>query len=334
MWPKPPPVSAACTSLPRPMTPIDDLPADQQAVLRLLLTQDRSYDEIARSLRMAPAAVRDRAHEAMSSLGPAATSLSATRRAEVSDYLLGQQDGTQADVTREYLADVPAAKAWARVVSGELAPMASGPLPGIPDGAAAAAAPGPTARRDDVFTSDEPASRRAAAASHEGRRSSRAGGAILLTAVGLLAALAIGFFVGRATKSDSKSSSNTTSTAAAASVLGQANLTPPSGAPAPRALGIAQFVTRDGQRLINVIAQGLPTAPKGSGYGIWLTGTGQQPVWLGYFQAVSSTGQVGAQSRLTVDPAKYTTVLLTRQTGKTPTTPATTYLSGTVKLKK
>ena len=50
------------------MARIDDLPADQQAVLRLLLTQDRSYDEIARSLRMAPAAVRDRAHEALSAL--------------------------------------------------------------------------------------------------------------------------------------------------------------------------------------------------------------------------------------------------------------------------
>ncbi len=315
------------------MAPIDDLPADQQAVLRLLLTQDRSYDEIARSLRMAPAAVRDRAHEAMSSLGPSDTSLSTTRRAALSDYLLGQQDSALAADTRDYLAEVPAAKAWARVVTGELAPMASGPLPEIPDAAVAAvAATAPQARRD-AFTSDEPAPRRAAP-STGGRRSSRAGGAILLTAVGLLAAVAIGFFVGRATKSDSKSSSKTTTTAAAATVLGQANLTPPSGAPAPKALGIAQFVTRDGQRLINVIAQGLPTAPKGSGYGIWLTGSGQQPVWLGYFQAVSSTGQVGAQSRLTVDPSKYTTVLLTRQTGKTPTTPATTYLSGTVKLKK
>ncbi len=321
------------------MARIDDLPADQQAVLRLLLTQDRSYDEIARSLRMAPAAVRDRAHEAMSSLGPADTSLSSTRRAEISDYLLGQQDGERADDTREYLAEVPAAKAWARVVSGELSPMASGPLPEIPDAPGPSTAPtavraAPQEARRDVFTSDEPAAPRAAARSGGARRSSRAGGAILLTAVGLLAALAIGFFVGRATKGDNKSSSKATSTAAAATVLGQANLTPPQGAPAPKALGIAQFVTRDGQRLINVIAQGLPTAPKGSGYGIWLTGSGQQPVWLGYFQAVSSTGQVGAQSRLTVDPVKYTTVLLTRQTGKKPTTPDQTYLSGTVKLKQ
>ncbi len=321
------------------MARIDDLPADQQAVLRLLLTQDRSYDEIARSLRMAPAAVRDRAHEAMSSLGPADTHLSSARRAEVSDYLLGQQDSAPAADTRDYLAETPAARAWARVVTGELTPMASGPLPevpgapGAPAAATTAAATPVPAAQGDVFTSDEPAPRRAASATG-GRRSSRAGGAILLTAVGLLAALAIGFFVGRASKSDSKSSSKTTSTAAAATVLGQANLTPPQGAPAPKALGIAQFVTRDGQRLINVIAQGLPTAPKGSGYGIWLTGTGQQPVWLGYFQAVSSTGQVGAQSRLTVDPAKYTTVLLTRQTGKKPTSPAQTFLSGTVKLKQ
>ncbi|HVP01216.1 MAG TPA: sigma-70 region 4 domain-containing protein [Solirubrobacteraceae bacterium] len=320
------------------MARIDDLPADQQAVLRLLLAQDRSYDEIARSLRMAPAAVRDRAHEAVASLGPADTTLSRTRRAEISDYLLGQQDAAHAADTRQYLAEVPAAKAWARVVAGELGQMASSPLPDIPDGAAspsAETAQGADERRE-LFSDDTPApaaraTRREAAG---GRRSSRAGGAILLTAVGLLAALAIGFFVGRATKSSGTSSKPAATTAAATTVLGQANLTPPAGSPAPKALGIAQFVTRDGQKLINVIAQGLPTAPKGSGYGIWLTAAGQQPVWLGYFQAVSSTGQVGAQSRLTVDPAKYRTVLLTRQTGRKPTTPAQAYLSGTVVLKK
>ncbi len=160
---------------------------------------------------------------------------------------------------------------------------------------------------------------------------------ILLACAGVLASLAIGFFVGRATKDSGSSGTSSAKTTAAAgqdTVLGQANLTPPKGAPAPKALGVAQFVERDGQRLINVIAEGLPRAAKNSGFGIWMTGVGQKPVWLGYFQAVSSTGQVGAQSQLPVDPAKYQTVLLSLQTGRKPTVPAQTYLSGSVKLKK
>ncbi len=107
-------------------------------MLRLLLTQDRSYEEIARSLRMAPGGRQDRAHEALSTLGPDDTSLSASRRAQLTDYLLGQQDDATHDATRAYLADAPAAKAWARVVAGELRPMVAHELPDV-DGAAAPA---------------------------------------------------------------------------------------------------------------------------------------------------------------------------------------------------
>ena len=130
---------------------------------------------------------------------------------------------------------------------------------------------------------------------------------LLLGGVALLAALAIGFFVGRATK-DSDGGSNTTpaqTTASALKVLGQTNLRPPSGTTAKGRLGIAQFVQRtgngknSGQRLLNVLAQGLPKAPTGAGYGVWLTKPGLTPVWLGYFQAVTATGEVGAQARST-----------------------------------
>ena len=94
------------------MARIDDLPADQQAVLRLLLTQERSYDEIARTLRMAPAAVRDRAHEAVGTLGPSGGTLKPERRDAITDYLLGQQAGDDAEATRTALEASAAERGW------------------------------------------------------------------------------------------------------------------------------------------------------------------------------------------------------------------------------
>ncbi len=142
------------------------------------------------------------------------------------------------------------------------------------------------------------------------------------------------FFLGRATKDDGGSASPAKTTQAAANVLGQANLTAPQGAPAPKAIGVAQFVSQDGQRLINVLAEGLPTAPKGSGYGVWLTGNGQQPRWLGYFQAVTTNGQVGAQSTPAGGPGRIPDGPASRaRQGRSPTAPGTTYLTGPIKLK-
>ena len=137
-----------------------------------------------------------------------------------------------------------------------------------------------------------------------------------------------------------KASTSTTATDANITVLGQTNLRPPADAPDKDAVGIAQFVERkadgkdDPEKLLNVIAQGLPKAPKNSGYGVWLTKTGVKPVWLGYFQAVTTSGEVGAQSALKVNPQNYDRVILTRQTGANPTTPSTIYLEGAVNITK
>ena len=159
---------------------------------------------------------------------------------------------------------------------------------------------------------------------------------VLLGVLGLLATLAIGFFIGRATKSDdtpAASGQTAAQRAAARAVIGQANLTAAAGSGAGKALGVAQFVQRNGQNIISVLADGLPTAPKGSGYGVWMTGTGQKPVWLGYFQAVTTNGQVGAQSVLKQNPRLFQSVLITRESGRNPTSPGSTYLTGKIVFK-
>ncbi len=290
------------------MARFDELPADQQAVLRLLLTQDVAYDEIARTLRMAPAAVRDRAYEALGSLGPAGSAPDHDDRAAVGDYLLGQRADAPGVLADDRL------RAWATAVRRELSGVAVAALPEIEPAAAAKAK-----TADTPSTPDRP------------QRGSRVGGAILLTGAGIVAALAIGFFVGRASKSDSSSTSTAArSSGRASNVIGQANLRPTANAKAPRAIGIAQFAHASGVDKINVIAQGLPKIPKSIGYGVWLIDQKRAPVFLGYFQAITTTGQAASQTDLKVDPRLYSAVAITQQTGKNPKTPGSPVIGGQI----
>jgi Sigma-70, region 4 len=113
------------------MPSLDSLPGDQRAVLQLVLGRGRSYEEIARMLSISSSAVRDRALAALSALGPQ-TSVSPENQARIADYLLGQLSDQEAEQVRDLLADSPSERAWARVLSSELAPLSSGPLPEIP----------------------------------------------------------------------------------------------------------------------------------------------------------------------------------------------------------
>lgn len=113
------------------MPSLDSLPGDQRAVLQLVLGRGRSYDEIARMLSINPSSVRERALAALRALGPQ-TTVSDERQAMISDYLLGQLSDQDAGRVRNLLADSPSDRAWARVLSSELAPLATGPMPEIP----------------------------------------------------------------------------------------------------------------------------------------------------------------------------------------------------------
>lgn len=310
------------------MARIDDLPADQQAVLRLLLTQERSYEEIARSLRMAPAAVRDRAHEALTTLGPSGGQVDAARRAQITDYLLGQQSDGDALGTYEALERSPAERGWARVVSGELSTLASRDLPEVPGPSAG----GVAAILEDDDTPAEPSSaavRAQARAGGDGKRSSRRGGAILLGVLGVLATLAIGFFIGRATKDDSSPASSKSQPAASTSgIFGQANLKPAAGSASP-ALAVAYFLRSQGSNGVGVTAQKLPALPKKSGYPIWLTGKAAKPLLLGYIQSVDANGSASGVTKLKQNPRDYNAVVLGRATKATPSAPDP-LLSGSV----
>ena len=152
------------------MAELDDLPDDQRAVLQLLVKQGQTYEDISGLLSIDTDAVRARAHAALEALGPAGgRRLAPERRAEVSDYLLGQQDDERRAGTRELLAGSASARAWARVVADSLRPLGADKLPDIPE-----EAPAPTADEAPAPATDE-----APAGDHRTRARSRACAAVL-----------------------------------------------------------------------------------------------------------------------------------------------------------
>src|SRR5947209_18263579 len=113
------------------MASLDRLPADQRAVLELVLRRGRTYDQIATLLSLDRAGVRQRALAAFDALGPE-SEIPAERRGLIADYLLGQLPPRVAETVRDRLGSSPAERAWARMLASELAPISRDPLPEIP----------------------------------------------------------------------------------------------------------------------------------------------------------------------------------------------------------
>jgi hypothetical protein len=196
------------------MASLDSLPADQKAVLSLVLQRGRTFDEIAALLSIDRAAVRQRALEGFDALGPD-TTLEPLKRALITDYLLGQLPAGVATSVRDSLAASPPERAWARVIAAEIGPLSTRGLPEIP--AAGTARPGPAGTGVAAATSSpgapqpeaelEPASASETPVAHAGSavgaapaaaggeaggpRSSRRGGAILLGLIALVVVVVV-----------------------------------------------------------------------------------------------------------------------------------------------
>jgi len=118
------------------MSPLDSLPADQRAVLQLVLQQGRSYEDLAKLLGIPADAVRTRAHAGLETLGPDTSErLDPESRGRISDYLLGQLALSDRESVRHDLAGSAAGRAWARVLSDQLSPLARDGMPEVPDAA-------------------------------------------------------------------------------------------------------------------------------------------------------------------------------------------------------
>jgi hypothetical protein len=304
------------------MARLDSLPAEQKAVLQLILQQGKNYRDLAGLLRIDEEAVRRRAHTAAAALGPGdAPDLG---RDEIADFLLGQGSEAERDATRQSLAGSAAGRAWARAVRDELRPMGGDALPEIP-----------AERREPPAAAGAEADAPGARPSLP--RSSRLGGALLLglvavvVAVVLVVALGGGGNSGTGNADTASTAAKTTTTTAQPVVKAQVNLAPPpKGAPASKALGVVQIVDVSGQQAINAVVQGLP-ATKKAGYGIWLYSSPGKEQFLGYFNSADQQGRLIAQGKFSADYSGYREMLVSTETSKNPARPGTIYLRGQIK---
>jgi hypothetical protein len=312
-------------SLLRRMARFDDLPADQKAVLQLVLRQGRTYGEIAGLLKISTEAVRDRALTALDAIGPSGLAgLDDELQDDIGDYLLGQQPASERAATREQLEGSQPARDWARGVATELRSAGVAGEDSLPE------IPTDPAEVDEAF--DALHARRAARADQA--RSSRLGGILIIVAVLLVVVggvLLLTGVIGGNDDSNNKSAATTpatTSTATAASVEQQINLTPPSGGKSP--LGVANLVSQDGQRALAIVGQDLPASGH---YVLWVR-NGTKSKFLGFFPAVTASGtDKGRLQGLVAAPsdfASYQELLVTREPSSKPKQPSTIILKGSI----
>jgi hypothetical protein len=351
------------------MSGIEDLPAEERAVLQLALRSDRPFHELAGLLELDEDEMRRHAHAALAALGPDDTAgLDSARRDEVADWLLGQQSADQRAGTERFLAGSAPGRAWARVVADQLRGLGAQRVPDIPAGGSAdhngAAAPPPTevaaASAPAAPTPAEPAappvgagltppSAPAAAEAAAGAspddgtaaglgapRSSRLGGALLLGGLAVvILALVLYFAVlrggGDSGPEKTTPAASTTATQPQAQVEAQANLVPPSNRKSLKALGVVLVQRAQGQDQIVAAVQGLPK-PKNGGYGIWLYSGPGKASWLGFFASQDQQGRLLARGQLKASIADYREILVTREAKGNPARPGPIFLRGPVQL--
>jgi hypothetical protein len=326
---------------------LDGLPADQRAVLQLVLGQGRSYDELAALLKITPEAVQDRAHAgALALASPAGADVAPGVRGAVVDYLLGQQGVSERAPTRRALATDAPARAWAAALAEQLRPLARAPLPELPEpappaGAGEPAPPSAPARGGEPPPTPPRASR---------PRRSLVGGAVLLAAVAAVVAVLVVVLTKNGGGDNGTSASANTSSAPASasttptsstptsttgpSVIGQANLTPV--ASGSRALGVAQLLSQGTSAGFLIRVERIAISPH-TYLGVWLTSARGASRFLG--AVLNKDVKRASFTRLAPVPGNvrsYNRMVISREpvrsSKKAPAKPTTVVMSGPLKL--
>jgi hypothetical protein len=314
------------------MSPVDTLDATQRAVLQLVLKQGKGYDEIADLLGIEVSAVRGRAHAALDALGPSTAALTAGRRADIADYLLGQQSTEDRDATREHLEGSAAGRAWARSVAGELRPLAKNGLPEIP-----AEARRREPRRPDRGEADEPDGGEPLR-TDGARRSSRTGGILLLAGLAAIIAVVVILILSggddsgttKTSSSDTRPATQPSQTGPQPTPVAQINL---KAADRSKAIGVAFELIQNNQRVLSVQGQNLQPSTRTSDYAVWLYSSPSQAKLLGFVDP--RVGKNGRFQNFVAVPAgadRYRELVVTREKGP-PKQPGELVLRGPLSLK-
>lgn len=306
------------------MPRIDDLPADRRAVLQLLLKQGKSYDDLATLLRIEPQTVRERARDALDRLGPANAELDMAEQDEIADYLLGQQSASERAATRDLLETSAPGRAWARVVSGELRPLAGDGLPEIPS---------ERAEVDEAFGALEARK----AARERQAKSSRLGGVLLLAAVGVAVAFLIVFVISGNDDDDGTAATGTTAAQTTGTtggsgqqVLGQVNLNPVEGSD-DKGIAAVTLVAQGDQTAMVFQGQDIPANGRGDVYALWVI-TNENAARLGFTPRVGNKGRLRFSGPVpeSVDLSQFDAMVLTRETERNPRTPGKVIIAGSL----
>jgi hypothetical protein len=124
------------------MATFDQLPAEQRAIIELVVARGRSYDALADVLQVPASRVRELAREALVELSPiTGERVDPKWRGQVADYLLGQQSGAESKATQTHLKRSEPARSWALSLLDALDTLyANGDRPAVPEAEASAAA--------------------------------------------------------------------------------------------------------------------------------------------------------------------------------------------------
>jgi len=279
---------------------------------------------VAGLLHIPEQAVHDRAHAALAILAPReAKGLDPTRRAEIADYLLGQQAAGERLRTRTLLTRDAGASAWASATARELAPL-GGDLPEVP---VPAGAPASGAQERVTLAQVAASAPPAPAAPTSSAPSSRRGGAILL-AVLLAAAVVAVILIVSGGGSSHKKSATTSTTASKAKNEGTFPLHAPAGS---RSTGKVEIVSEEGKRAFFIQAEHIP-ASRGFFYAVWLYNSPSSALPLSKSPPVGKSHKLAGAALLPSNASKYREMLLTRETKTRPTHPGHIVLRGRIAL--
>jgi hypothetical protein len=320
------------------MASLEDLPADQRAVLQMVLQRGRTYDDIAGLLSIDRSAVRQRALDAFDALTPDGVD-AGPEHALVTDYLLSQLSDQVAEQVYIYLGTADDERSWAHAIAERLRPLASKPLPEVPVAAQLRSdepiggykpyvpdeepePSTPVTASSRPTTPQAPRAAESAAAGHSrlprpaGPRRPRVLVPGLSLAALILAVVVVVLLANSSSsppqpkrapastqpRGETSTQTNTGTTGTSTTKSGTqilAAMNLTSPVGATKTLGVAQVVRDDGVVEILVDAQGVPANSAHNAYGVWLYNSASSYRFLGF-----DPNLVGKNEKLVIAPSR------------------------------
>jgi hypothetical protein len=268
------------------MATFDQLPAEQRAILELVIQRRQSYDDLAGLLGMPTARVRQLAREALADLSPrSAARVDGDWRGQVADYLLNQQTGPEGTATRGHLKRSEPARLWGLSLLDSLDHLYDErDMPVIPEGEAPPPrerererprerAPSPLGRRERPERPARPLSADAEAVVRRRRIAGAAGAATVV--LFFLLVWPVGLLTG---DDDDGGNGGSEQAEEQPQPVGQLLLRPQSG---EKGVGVALISEQDGESLLLVQGRELQRTREGQAYEVWLFNRQDDAVSMG-----------------------------------------------------